>query len=75
MTLGEIHLKDLGTGPDGITAAELTSEVLKAIEDQALQASAALGGDLGKLAKNLGKGGTNSLGSIEQSLGNLLKKK
>jgi hypothetical protein len=75
VTLGEIHLKDLGTGPDGITAAELTSEVLKAIEDQALQASASLGGDLGKLAKNLGKGGTNSLGSIEQSLGNLLKKK
>jgi hypothetical protein len=75
MTLGEIHLKNLGTGPDGITAAELTSLVLKAIEDQALQASAAVGGDLEKLAKNLGKGGTNSLGSIEQSLGNLFKKK
>jgi hypothetical protein len=75
VTLGEIHLKNLGTGPDGITAAELTSEVLKAIEDQAVQASAEAAGNLGKLAKNLGKGGTNGVQSIEQSLGNLLKKK
>ncbi len=75
VTLGEIHLKDLGKGPDGITAAELTSEVLKAIEDQAIQVSASAAGDLQKMGKNLGKSASNTLDNIGKSLGDLLKKK
>jgi uncharacterized protein involved in outer membrane biogenesis len=75
VTLGDIHLKDLGTGPDGITAAELTSVVLKAIEDQAVQVAASVTGNLKNAAKNLGKSATNSLGNIGKSLGDLFKKK
>ena len=77
LTLPTIHLSNLGTGPDGITAAELTKKVLGAIEDAAEKEVAGNFGDLNKaaekLTKSLGKNG-GSLTNITKGLGNFFKK-
>src|SRR2546429_5536298 len=39
VSLPEIHLTNLGTGPDGITAAELTAEVLKGMVQASILAA------------------------------------
>jgi uncharacterized protein involved in outer membrane biogenesis len=77
--LPEIHLTDLGKGPDGITAAELANRVLSAIEKEAVKASGSAVASLTKDAANLTKGlGTNAAGTIDsvtKGIGGLLKKK
>jgi hypothetical protein len=74
--LPDIHLTALGTGPEGITAGELTKVVLKEIEKSAVQASSAAVADLSKqadaLAKDLGKAATDK---ATKSIGDLFKKK
>jgi len=79
VALPEIHLQDLGKGPEGITAAELTEKVLEEIERKAAQASASTVSDMGKgalyMAKDLAKGGTNSVEKVTKGLGDLFKKK
>jgi uncharacterized protein involved in outer membrane biogenesis len=76
--LPEIHLTNLGTGPDGITAAELAKEVIKAIEQGAAQSASGavsgLGGQAGALTKGLGKGATNAVDSVTKGIGGLFKK-
>ena len=62
LPLPDIHLTDLGTGPDGITASDLTKKVLgeitsatiKAIGSSLGGAGKAVGGEAGKLGKSLG---------------------
>jgi hypothetical protein len=75
----DIHLTDLGTGPDGITAAELTKRVIKAIEQGAIKAADGVISDLGKQAteigRDLGKTATGSVTNITGGLKDLLKKK
>lgn len=77
--LPDIHLPPLGTGPEGITAAEVTKKVLEAIEQNAAQAAAGAVADIAKgavyVTKDLQGAGTNALQSVTKSLGNLLKKK
>jgi hypothetical protein len=77
--LPEIHLKDLGTGPDGITPAELTQKVLAVIVEKAAEASATAVSQLGKGALDLTKGMSNTavenVGKITKDLGGLFKKK
>ena len=77
VTLPEIHLTNLGQGPDGITSAELTKVVLTAIEKAAAKAAAEHAGDIAKGAVNLVKGLTNNaaVGNLGKGLGDLLKKK
>lgn len=79
VTLPDIHLADLGQGPEGITAAELTQRVLEMIEKEASQASAGklagMGKEALKMAKGLGKGDTNSVEKVTRGLGELFKKK
>jgi hypothetical protein len=67
----------LGTGPVGITGAELTKRVLRAILDSSVQAAGPALIDLGKdgLMKELGKGNTGEVEKITKGLGDLLKKK
>jgi len=78
VALPEVHLTDLGKGPDGITAAELTARVIKAIEKEAVQASSGVVSDLAKeatgLTKDLNKtaAGADKLG---QGINDLFKKK
>ncbi|HYG34557.1 MAG TPA: AsmA family protein [Clostridia bacterium] len=77
--LPEIHLKELGTGPDGITPAELTKKVLQAIEKEAIQASsstvAALGKDAANLVKGAGKTAGETAEKVTKGIGDLFKKK
>ena len=70
--LPDIRLQDLGTGPEGITAAELTKKVLVAIEKSAVTASASAATGLGKGVVDLG---SNSLQKVTKGIGGLFKKK
>lgn len=76
--LPEIHLTNLGQGPDGITAAELTKLVLQAVEKEAVQVATSAVADLGKDASNLTKGlgntATGAASSVTKGLGGLFKK-
>ncbi len=78
LTLKPIHLTNLGTGPDGITAPELTKQVIQAIESQATEAVTSETGDLGKvfgsLTKGLGKNAGGSLTNLTKGIGKLFKK-
>ena len=76
--LPTIELSNLGTGPDGITVAELTKKVIAAIETESLKAVSSSATDLGKAAENLTKGlgkNSGSLTNVTQGIGNLFKKK
>ena len=77
--LPDIHLQDLGTGPEGITPAELTKRVLEAIEKGSVQASSGAVADIGKgavyLTKDVGGLGTNSVDKVTKGIGGLFKKK
>ena len=71
----DIHFTDLGTGPDGITAADLTRKVLQQISTDTIRA---VGDNVRKLAGNaassLLKGSTNGFGSLKKGLGGLFGK-
>ncbi len=74
--LPDIHLTNLGTGPEGITPAELTerviSEILKAAEAQA----GSVVTDLGKGAQYIGGDiKSNALDKAAKGIGDLFKKK
>lgn len=77
--LPEIRLKDLGQGPEGITATELTRVVLGAIEKAAAGAASGAVGDLGKaasgLTKDAGKAVSGSAEKVTKGIGDLFKKK
>jgi uncharacterized protein involved in outer membrane biogenesis len=77
--LADIHLTDLGTGPEGITAGEITKRVLQAIEKQAAQAAVNLASDVGKEATkgatDAAKGASNAVGSAVKGVEGLFKKK
>jgi uncharacterized protein involved in outer membrane biogenesis len=81
--LPEIHLTNLGQGPDGITAAELAKKVLRVIETEAVKASSGAvasltqqAAGLGKdLTRGLGPTGTNTTDAISRGIGGLFKQK
>lgn len=71
LTLPDIHLTNLGNGPDGITATDLTRRVFEALTPATIKAVAKFGENLGGGAGNLGKQGINQ---IKSGLGGLLGK-
>jgi hypothetical protein len=74
--LPEIHLTDLGTGPDGITPEDLTIKVLGAIEQATVKAAAGVVADIGRGAISMaGSAGSNAVQSVTKGLGGLLQKK
>ena len=80
VALPEIHLKDLGTGPEGITPAELTHTVFQALLTTATTAAAGAIADLGKGALYLGNEAnkvipTNSVDKVTKGIGDLFKTK
>jgi len=79
VALRDIHLPPLGTGPDGITAAELAQKVLAVIQQEAVQAAGSTVADIQKgalyLTKDLGKPGTDTVEKVTKGLGDLFKKK
>jgi len=82
VSLPNIHLSDLGTGPEGISSAELTREVIHAIEQEALRAAASGFTNIGKAAQNaaqslandLGKNANTGVSNITRGLDQLFKK-
>ncbi len=77
-TLDPIHFTNLGTGPDGITVAELTKKVIAEIESQAEKSLVSNLGDLTKgaanLTKGLGKDAGGSVTNLTKGLGGFFKK-
>jgi uncharacterized protein involved in outer membrane biogenesis len=79
LALPEIHFSNLGQGPEGITAAELSSKVFAAVVDAAAKAVAANAGNLGKMAndavKGLGGDAEDRAKKLGSSVTDLLKSK
>jgi len=76
MPLPEIHLTNLGQGPEGITPAELTKRVLKEILDGTLKSVSTGVGTMGKEALESVKGaGTGTVEKATKGIGDLFKKK
>jgi uncharacterized protein involved in outer membrane biogenesis len=79
VVIPEIHLTGLGQGEDGITVAELSKRVLKALEEGAAQAASAAVSELGKnataLTRDLGTNAVGSVSNITKGIGDLFKKK
>ncbi len=77
--LPDIHLTNLGTGSDGITAADLTKRVMQEVTEAVAKAVASAAADLGKgavdLTKDAGKTATESVGKATKSVTDLFKKK
>ena len=71
LPLPDIHLTDLGKGPDGITPADLTKQVLSEVVSGTLKA-------VGSAAVNIGKDAGKAVGAgvnkITTGLGGLIKK-
>jgi hypothetical protein len=76
LPLPDIHLKDLGQGPDGITAGDLTKRMLSEVTTGTLKAVEKAMTDLGQsAAKDLMKGDTQGVKDATKSIGDLFKKK
>lgn len=75
LPLPEIRLKDLGTGPEGITPAELSKKILSAVLNETTKAVAANAGKLGEGMKALGTSGADQLKKGASGIGDLFKKK
>ncbi|HSU52457.1 MAG TPA: AsmA family protein [Candidatus Dormibacteraeota bacterium] len=74
--LPDIHLTNLGTGPEGITPAELTERVLSEIEKVAVQQSASVMGDISKGAQFMARDvQSNVVNKVTKGIGDLFKKK
>ena len=78
--LPEIHLTNLGQGPEGITAAELTSLILKELLQKAIPAAEKAATDLAKGATEAVKGiatdlSTGGVQKATKSVTDLFKKK
>ena len=75
----EIHLSNLGQGPEGITSAELTERLIAAIEQAAVKAAAENSASIAKGATGLIKGMTGKTNAaadaIGKGIGDMFKKK
>ena len=78
LPLPDIHLTNMGTGADGITATDLTRRVLDALTAATVKAVANAASDIGKGAINLGQGAGKTAGEsvnkITKGLGGLFQK-
>jgi uncharacterized protein involved in outer membrane biogenesis len=74
ISLPEIHLTDLGTDGDGITASDLTRRILSAISSTTLQTVVEASANLDKNAANLKQVRQNAVKQMGGSLSNFLNK-
>jgi len=83
IVIPDIHFTSLGTGPDGITAAELTKKILNQVISDSIKVVGERAKDLvGKTAGNLLKGATDTAGksvgggadTLKKGIGNLFGK-
>ena len=77
--LPDIHLSNLGQGPEGITSAALIKEILTLVTSNAgtavLEAAKGLGGAALDSVKDLGKGGGEGVDKATKGIKDLFKKK
>lgn len=77
--LPDIHLTNLGQGPDGITPGELTKKIISEVTAEVAKASVKAVADLSKGAvkavENVGKGATDAAGKAVKGVTDLFKKK
>ncbi|HEX7618824.1 MAG TPA: hypothetical protein VF480_08915, partial [Verrucomicrobiae bacterium] len=71
LTLPDIELHDLGKGPEGITATDLTKQVLSAVVSDTIKAVGSAATNLGKDAGKIVGEGVNK---ITKGISGLLKK-
>lgn len=71
LPLPDIHLTDLGKGTDGITATDLTRQILSQVTTATVKAVADAAGNLGKSAAGAAGSGLNKL---KQGIGGLFGK-
>jgi len=71
LTLPDIHLTDLGKGPEGITAADLTKQILSEVVSGVIKA---VGSDAANIGKDAGKAVGAGVNKITSGLGGLFKK-
>lgn len=71
LSIPNIELSQLGTGPDGITAAELTQQVLSQISEKSIEA---IGSEVKNLGGSILKGATSGTNNIFNDGGKGLKK-
>lgn len=78
ISLPDIHLTDLGKDNNGLTPAELTSAIMKAISSDTVSAVASTVTELGQSVKSLGQNTVKtvgaSVGKLTSGLGGLLGK-
>jgi uncharacterized protein involved in outer membrane biogenesis len=72
LQLPDIHLTDLGKGPEGITAADLTKRVLSEVISGTIKAVAS---DAANIGKDAGKTVGAGVNKITTGIGDLFKKK
>jgi hypothetical protein len=77
VALPEIRLQNLGTGPEGITGAELTKLVMDKLIPVVLEASQQAIGNVSQQASDLIKGATGGTNVLDKAkgIGDLFKKK
>lgn len=75
LSLPDIHLTNLGTGSDGITAADLTRNILSAITTTTVEAAAKEALNLGQNAQTLKQAGQSAKQQAGSVLNNLLNGK
>ena len=79
VTLPEIRLKDMGKGSEGVTAAEISKQVLQKLLDESIKKAEGVVMDLSKgatyLTPELRQTATNSVEKVTKGLGDFLKKK
>ncbi|HEY0454728.1 MAG TPA: hypothetical protein VGE41_00015 [Verrucomicrobiae bacterium] len=76
LTLPEIHLSNLGQGPEGITPAELSTKVMDLVTSETLKAVTSSLENMGKGAVGIIKNaGTNTVDKLQKGVGDFFKKK
>jgi hypothetical protein len=75
VSLPDIHFTGLGTGPEGITAGELTQKVLGQVTVATLKAVEKALADIGKGATEAAKDAAGNLDKTAKGIGDLFKKK
>ena len=73
LTLPDIHLTNLGTGGEGITATDLTRRILSAIMSTTIETVAKDATSLGQNAATLKQAGQNAAGELKNAAQGLLK--
>ena len=71
LPLPPVHLTNLGTGPDGITAADLSKQVFSDLTSAIIKAVASSATDIGKDA---GKAANEGVNKIKSGIGSLFGK-